>query len=127
MGSSGGMDRCGKSRPHWDSIHGPSSPYRIDIPTELTRPTYNVLSRATRLRAEGTGVGIPVEVRDVSLFSNSEATYRRHPVSQSVCRSSFPIGNCRYVKFATEHHLLPKTKMCGTINIRPLYVFVWAG
>jgi len=84
LGPSVGMDRCGKCRPHWDLIHGPSRPYRIAIPTELTRPTYNVLSRTTRLRAEGTGVGTPVEVHDVSLFSNSEATSRRHPVFQSV-------------------------------------------
>jgi hypothetical protein len=34
-----GLDRCGKSRPHRDSITGPSSPYRITILTELSRPT----------------------------------------------------------------------------------------
>ena len=35
-----GLDRCGKSRPHQDSIPGPSSPQRVAIPTELSRPTY---------------------------------------------------------------------------------------
>jgi hypothetical protein len=30
-----GPEVCGKSRPHQDSIPGPSSPYRVAIPTEL--------------------------------------------------------------------------------------------
>jgi hypothetical protein len=34
-----GVDGCGKSRPHQDSILGPSSPLRVAIPTELFRPT----------------------------------------------------------------------------------------
>jgi len=38
-GTRAGMDRCGKSRPHRDSIPGPSSPYRVAIPTTLPRPT----------------------------------------------------------------------------------------
>jgi len=39
-----GLDRCGKSRPHRNSIPGPSIPYQIAIPTELSRPTkeYNI-------------------------------------------------------------------------------------
>jgi len=32
-----GPERCGKSRPHRDSIPGQSSPYRVAIPTELSR------------------------------------------------------------------------------------------
>ena len=32
-----GLDVCGKSRLHRDSIPGPSSPYRVAIPTELPR------------------------------------------------------------------------------------------
>ena len=35
-----GLDGCRKSRPHRDSIPGPSSPYRVATPTELWRPTY---------------------------------------------------------------------------------------
>ena len=38
MGTRAGLDGCGKSRPHRDSIPGPSSPYRVAIPTELSRP-----------------------------------------------------------------------------------------
>jgi len=34
-----GLDGCGKSRLHRDSIPGPPSPYRVAIPTELSRPT----------------------------------------------------------------------------------------
>jgi len=33
------LDRPTKSRPHRDSIPVPSSPYRVAIPTELSRPT----------------------------------------------------------------------------------------
>jgi hypothetical protein len=34
------LDGCGKSHPHRDSIPGPSSPWRVAIPTELSRPVY---------------------------------------------------------------------------------------
>ena len=34
-----GLDRCGKSRPHRDSIPGPSSQEAVVIPTELSWPT----------------------------------------------------------------------------------------
>jgi len=33
-----GLDRCGKSRPHQDSIPGTSSPYPVAIPTTLPGP-----------------------------------------------------------------------------------------
>jgi hypothetical protein len=39
VGPRDGLDGCGKSHHHRDSIPGPSSPYRVDIPTELPRPT----------------------------------------------------------------------------------------
>ena len=41
VGPSAGLDGRGKSRPHRDSIPGPSSPYRVAIPTELSRRTLN--------------------------------------------------------------------------------------
>ena len=34
-----GLDSCGKSRHHRDSILGPSSPWRVAISTTLSRPT----------------------------------------------------------------------------------------
>jgi hypothetical protein len=39
VGPRAGLDGCEKSRPHRDSIPGPSSPYRVAIPTTLYRPT----------------------------------------------------------------------------------------
>ena len=39
VGPSAGLDGGGKSRPHRDSIPGMSSPQRVAIPTELSRPT----------------------------------------------------------------------------------------
>jgi hypothetical protein len=34
-----GLDGCGKSHPHGDSILGPSSLWRVSTPTPLSRPT----------------------------------------------------------------------------------------
>jgi hypothetical protein len=39
VGSRAGLDGCGRSRLHRDSIPGPSRPTRVSIPTELSRPT----------------------------------------------------------------------------------------
>jgi hypothetical protein len=39
VGLETGLDGCGKSCPHRDSMHGPSSPWRVVIPTEPSRPT----------------------------------------------------------------------------------------
>ena len=38
------LDRCGKSRPHLDSIPGPSSLYAVAIPTELPGPPLHFIS-----------------------------------------------------------------------------------
>ena len=38
VGLGAGLDSCGKSRPHPDSIPGPSSPYAVAIPTEIPGP-----------------------------------------------------------------------------------------
>jgi hypothetical protein len=35
VGVRAGLDRCGKSRPHRNSIPGPSSPWAVAIPTAL--------------------------------------------------------------------------------------------
>ena len=39
VGPRAGLDGCGKSRPHRDSIPGSSNPQPVAIPTELSRPT----------------------------------------------------------------------------------------
>jgi hypothetical protein len=48
VGKMAGLDGCGRSCPHRDSIPGPSSSKRVAIPTELSRPTvvdmYNSVS-----------------------------------------------------------------------------------
>jgi hypothetical protein len=38
MGFGTGLDNCGKSDPHRDSIPGPSSPYRVAVLTTLSQP-----------------------------------------------------------------------------------------
>jgi hypothetical protein len=38
MGSTAGLDGCGKTRPQRDLFPGPSSPQRVAIPTELSCP-----------------------------------------------------------------------------------------
>jgi hypothetical protein len=38
VGPRAGLERRGKSRPHRDSIPGPSNPQPVAIPTELSRP-----------------------------------------------------------------------------------------
>ena len=62
VGPRAGLDGYEKSRPHRDSIPGPSSPYRVAIPNELSRPLrilagYNLNStvlRRTSWRSMGT-------------------------------------------------------------------------
>jgi hypothetical protein len=39
VGPRAGLDRCGKSRPHRDSVTGPSSLKPVAVPTELSWPT----------------------------------------------------------------------------------------
>ena len=39
VGPRAGLEGCGKSRPHRDLIHGPFSPQRVAIPTEISWPT----------------------------------------------------------------------------------------
>ena len=41
-GPRAGLDRCGKSRPHRDSIPGPSSPQPVAIPTAIPGPHIKV-------------------------------------------------------------------------------------
>jgi hypothetical protein len=42
VGPRAGLDGCGKSRPQRYSIPGPSSPYRVALPTALSRPTKRI-------------------------------------------------------------------------------------
>jgi hypothetical protein len=40
VGPRAGLEECEKPRPHRVSIPGPSSPWRVAIPTALSRPTH---------------------------------------------------------------------------------------
>ena len=42
VGPTAGLDGCGKSRSHRNSIPGPSSTWRVAIPTELSKPQINL-------------------------------------------------------------------------------------
>ena len=57
VGLRAGLDRCGKSRLHRDSIPGPSSPQAVAIPTQL---------RAHRSLFK------PLQIHDVSILWNTE-------------------------------------------------------
>jgi hypothetical protein len=48
VGSRAGLDRCRNTCLHEDSISGPSSPYRVAIPTRLSWATYMPNSRFQR-------------------------------------------------------------------------------
>ena len=60
MGRRVGLDRCGKSHPHRDSIPGPSSPQPVVLPTELPGPPLRIavynLFRVTCLAPANTKV-----------------------------------------------------------------------
>ena len=56
MGAMAGLDGCGKSRPHWDSIPGLSSQKQVAIPSTLSQPRQssipvNYVTQARRLVA----------------------------------------------------------------------------
>ena len=60
MGPRAGLDGCGKSRPERDSIPGPSSPKRVDIPTELSRTNSSVKTQSKVLHGWGRWAGARV-------------------------------------------------------------------
>ena len=45
MGLKAGLETCGKSRPHRDSIPGLSSPWQVAIPATLSRFQVSVVIR----------------------------------------------------------------------------------
>ena len=53
MGPRAGLNRCGKSRPHRDSIPGPPSPYSVAIPTTLPGPRQRAKDRIKLPRLTG--------------------------------------------------------------------------
>jgi len=72
VGLRAGLDGRGKSRPHRDSIPGPSSPHGVAIPTEL--------SRAPGQFAEDKNMLAPqqIKIHFLGLLSHSLFAYRIH-------------------------------------------------
>ena len=66
VGPRAGLDRCIKSRPHRDSIPGPSSPWPVAIPTELPGPFFHTIISViiSSTEAEG-GLMISAELKRV--------------------------------------------------------------
>jgi len=75
-------DRCGKSRPHRDSIPGPSSPKPVTIPTELPGPllfpqhSYHLAPKGmTRNRRLDLDLSRCQVLRNISSLNNSWSDY----------------------------------------------------
>ena len=86
-----GLDRCGKTRLHRDSIHGPSSPQRVAIPTELSRPTIYMCIWEWAVNT----LHRPLNCQEIAPISNvEEARWASRPVWTGMERrkSSVPTG-----------------------------------
>ena len=65
LGPRAGLDGCGKSRLHRDSIPGPSSPQQVAIPTHLSRPPYKsirvsyIIDTVCLLHVSATRISLP--------------------------------------------------------------------
>jgi hypothetical protein len=64
VGPRAGVDRWGKSRPHRDSIPGPSNPLPVAIPTEIPGPLF--------LEYEGSICGLCENGNEILSFVNRD-------------------------------------------------------
>jgi len=84
MGRGPGLDGCGKSLPHPDSIPGPSSPQRVIIPTELSRPTF-CIAWLIESRQKESDATVTVHVNmGTSCYSENFCVY------PPICKMSIP-------------------------------------
>ena len=74
VGHRAGLDGCGKFRPHRNSIPGPSNPYRVAIPTELSRPILLVYTTDYKDNAWKVQYQQPPEVLHVNRFDSHTLT-----------------------------------------------------
>ena len=89
LGSRSCLDGCGKSRPHRDLIPGPSSPQRVAIPTELSRP---VLLRHSFTKFETHGLGKFLE-RKLYTIRNKRYYLRANLIGKgTVCNTRRNVG-----------------------------------
>ena len=112
LGPRDGLDRCGKSRPHRDSIRRPSSPQRVAIPTELLRSLFvffvdpqAVLSDGYDERYKTSSVSFTANVHYLRSLPYETSTVSSEKISALVlvlelsvpCCSIFSIPQCHTV------------------------------
>ena len=129
MGPRAGLDRCGKSRPHQDSISAPSSPQPVAIPTELPGPPFFLVS----IKTDWT--------RDFKSFFCSKHKDTRFQIGLSyiktyvadathLCNLGFPCLDALCVRFRrfNTHCVYPENwnfSVGGNIGTVFLYVVLW--
>jgi hypothetical protein len=69
VGSKAGLDVCGKSHPHRDSIPGPSGPCRVAILTEPLSPTFKSKHYVSEFNVYGS-----VHRRYIPIYIQQDAT-----------------------------------------------------
>jgi hypothetical protein len=105
-----GLGRCGKSRPHWDSIPGPSSPQAVAIPTTLPGPLQRLLPLLK--------LGIRSKGGRVCISHFSVKHEKVHPV---VKVQQYGFGH--FTHLTTSHHLKAnKTMGLKHMPIRALFL-----
>ena len=69
LGPRAGLDGCRKSGPpYWDSIPAPSSPYRLAVLTELSRPRSRFMASSKTSPWTGRGLVLPLQILVSRLF-----------------------------------------------------------
>ena len=107
VGRRAGLDGCGKSRPHRDSIPGPSSPWRVAIPTALSRSTHLRIRRVSPKHSTGAFVPVAaasdhevVTAGNVKLHHFGNRREKKRPTSSCGCFTpghNFSSRNCLHV------------------------------
>jgi hypothetical protein len=83
VGPKAGPDGCGKSRLHWDSIPGPPGPWRVAIPTQISRPTVHDMACGNVVCSLVSGPGklnwgFPCQYHSISSPHTYSFTYHPH-------------------------------------------------
>jgi len=94
------LDGCGKSRPHRDSIPGPSSPWRVAVPTELSRPLIIIIFNAVLISNRNVNILLLKMTPGPPQMLISELVDLRFEFEQYLC-------NCTNKSFhGRSHHTL---------------------
>jgi hypothetical protein len=99
VGPRAGLDGCGKPRPRRNSIPGPSGPWQVAIPTELSRPQHCKVEK--KVKGDSFVLSSPRERQNVLLtcISVKKPTLalpivtglNQEQVTQSFQKSRFPV------------------------------------